>query len=111
MLPPQSPMNQRPQELGKEGGVPVKPPGWEAGGGAAPGPRAGLILTSPRAQTVGSARGMLPQGRGLGSPLRRRPLSPLLPPAPDPLSFNFCSQSKAPAGERELAQRLWVMFK
>ena len=48
-------------------------------------------------------------------PLMRPSLSPfLLSPAPNPLSFNFCSQCKGPAGERELAHilpiglSLWV---
>lgn len=37
-------------------------------------------------------------------PLMRPSLSPfLLSPAPSPLSFNFCSLCKTPAGQRELA--------
>lgn len=47
MLYPRGPMNTGPWEPGKEGAVPAKPPGWEAGGLArVPGQLPGLSALS-----------------------------------------------------------------
>lgn len=69
-------------------------------------PHAGVILTSPGAQKAGMGWGSVSlvgsAGRGPQNQVLPQ-LSPfLLSPPPSPLIFNFCSQCKALAGEREL---------